>query len=215
MKSVVFTTFIAATLSVAASADWSSQGQSEPRRVPWRPDVSLSSIIQPGEREVVVFRMTLGDTLLEEPTAEKELAREAEISDDVIVAEIVSVTSKLIDNGNWVESSVRVRVSEILQRPDQPLNAGGGIWSLFHDGGEIIVDGTKVKAGLYPIVKTGQRYLIFTAIDYAGRRTQLGLAYPITPRGTLDSDESSEDGKRKSVMNGMPLSNIRRILKRK
>ncbi len=215
MKSVVFITYVTATLSVAASADWSSQGLPEPRRVPWRPDVPLSSIIQSGEKEVVVFQMRLGDTLQEESTAEEELMTVSDHSDDIIIAEIVSVTPRLVDNGNWVETSVSVRVSEILKRPDEPFNKNRGVWALFHDGGEIVVNGTKIKAGLYPILKIGRRYLIGTAIDHAGKRTQLGPSFLITPRGTLDPQETSLHGKRESVMNGMSLSDIRRILKRK
>ena len=164
------------TLVIAAPADSHLHTQSEPRRVPWRFGVPLASVVQPGEKELIVYKIRLGDSFHQEASAKDELLVAAENSDDIIVAEVTSMASHFIDDGNWVESTFTARVSEILKRPEEPLNRRRGTWTLFHDGGEIIVNGTKLKVGLYPTLTIGQRYLVFTAIDYGGRRTQWGYS---------------------------------------
>jgi hypothetical protein len=216
MKCTLFTAYLTVTLAIALSGDWPSQDQSVPRRVAWTPDVALSAVVKPGDTEVVVYQITLGDHADEQKDADSELLMRAENADSVVIAEIISVSAKVVHDDNWVESSVVARVSEILKRGEEPLNTRTGIWrTLFHDGGQVVVNGVKVTVGLYPILKVRQRYLMFTVDDHDEHRVQAGPSFPISPKGILGAAETSLNGKRQSVMTGMRLKDVRRILRQK
>ena len=136
-------------------------------------------------------------------------------ADYVVIADITSVTPIVTDQGTWATTEIASRVTRILRYNDKMPRKTPGAWPMVHDGAEIVIDGVAVKVGAYPVVRKGQRYLIFTSYDRKRGITHAGPAFLIDAGGTLVTSETSVDGPLASVMNGMKLSDVARLLREK
>jgi hypothetical protein len=206
----------AIALMLAASARSDAQNAPNVRRVRWSSEIPLERLVRPGDAIVLVEKPAQHyEPFIEEPDAERELRFRAEQVDDLFVADVTSVLPTVTDNGTWIRTTITARVSEILKHNPKFPNKGLGVWRIVHDGGEILVRGVKIKAGLYPVVRRGQRYLMFTAHNTDDDTTQAGPAFTIDRSGRLVTSETSLDGPLPSVLNGMKLSDVLRYLKDK
>jgi hypothetical protein len=198
-----------------ATTGISAQGLEKTRRVPWSSEIPLKDVVRPGDAHVSVLKPEHYEPFVEEDTAERELAVRAADAGYVIVADITSLTPLVTDDGTWVTTKIGARVSQVLRQNDQYPQKMPGTWQIVQDGGELLVDGVVVKVGMYPVVKPGGRYLIFTWHDRKRDITHLGPSFLIDARGTLVTSETSIDGPLPSVMNGMNLSEVARLLRDK
>lgn len=193
----------------------SAQSPSSGRRVRWSSDIPLNDVVRPDDTSVLVLKPEHFEPFLEEKDAERELLLRAEHADDVLVADIVSVTPAVTENGTWLTTAISARVTQLLKHnprmPQKPL----GSWQILHDGGEISINGVAVKVGAYPVIRQGRRYLMFTAHNRNDGTTHAGPAFLIDQSGTLVASETSIDGPLTSVLNGMKVSSVARLLRGK
>ena len=193
----------------------SAQGSPNGRRVRWSSDIPLKDVVRPGDTTVAVLKPEHYEPFREEDTAERELLVRAANADYVVIADITSVTPIVTEQGTWATTEIASRVTRILRYNHDMPRKTPGAWQMVHDGGEIDIAGVAVKVGAYPVVRRGQRYLIFTSHDRKRGITHAGPAFLIDAGGTLVTSETSVDGPLASVMNGMKLSDVARLLREK
>ena len=192
-----------------------AQGPANGRRVRWSSDIALKDVVRPGDTNVAVLKPEHSEPFVEEDTAERELLVRAANADYVVIADITSVTPSVIDQGRWATTEIASRVTRILRYNDDMPRKTPGTWQMVHDGAEIDIDGVVVKVGAYPVVRKGQRYLIFTSYDRKRGITHAAPAFLIDAGGILVTSETSVNGPLASVMNGMKLSDVARLLHEK
>lgn len=203
---VALTSAVAAVLSAQTSID---------RRVPWSSKLPLKEAIRHGDTNVLVLNPEHRDPLVEEADAEEELLVRAEHADEVFVAEIAAVTPTMKENGTWVTTTISARVIQMLKHDLRFPEPTSPNLQLVHDGGGISINGVDVKVGVYPVVRPRERYLMFIVYNSTDFTRYAGPAFLIDRSGKLVHSETSVDGPLPSVLNGMNLANVIKLLRRK
>jgi alkylated DNA nucleotide flippase Atl1 len=214
LKKLASVTAIALTLAGSAQSD--AQIGPKVRRVRWSSEIPLERVVRPDDEIVIVEKPAQHhEPFMEEPDAERELLFRAEQVDDLFVADVTSVSPTVTDNGTWLKTTITARVVQILKHNPKFPNKRPSVWRIVHDGGQISLRDVTIKAGMYPVVRRGRRYLMFTAHNTDNGATQAGPAFEIDRSGRLVTSETSLDGPLPSVLNGMKLSDVSRLLKEK
>ena len=131
----VWITLIGVTATVILA-----QGPPNGRRVRWSSDIPLKDAVGPGDTSVAVLKPEHYEPFREEDTAERELLVRAANADYVVIADIMSVTPIVTDQGTWATTEIASCVTRILRYNDDMPRKTPGAWLMVHDGAEIDID---------------------------------------------------------------------------
>jgi hypothetical protein len=155
--------YAAVTLAALNPADELLEAQSV-RRIHYAgPGVTLESQLTPGDRVVVVQKIESPPMIgsRERATASSELRRLRARADAVVFGEIASITSELTADHSWVQTNVVVRAIETFKDSVGAFAVGETNAVIEYDGGEVLLKNVIVRAGTYPLMHVGNRYLFF------------------------------------------------------
>lgn len=200
MKSTLALSFAAV---IACGALLVSQGASEPRRVPFS-SRSISSMIRPGERQIVVTSGLQRPHAAESPEGTAFVAAIAEWNPILLIARVtdiqphffnmslpVDVTPVPPEQANWIGSRITINVERVLSTTsDMTLDEGSRVTFVDEGAGSAVINGTRVDTEtewLAPIER-GRRYLIAARVE-DGRFIATAMFHDQTLRSTLKGRE--------------------------
>jgi len=138
------------------------------RVITFSPNVPIAERLIPQDRTVVVtkyFAPPFVPANFDQPLDET-IDEQTRLHDTVVVAQGLSSSGKLIDNGTWVQSTVRGNILELIKSDTLATNAKRV--EFWHDDGETFVKNVRVCAGVYPVFESQERYLLFLGRDHQG-----------------------------------------------
>lgn len=174
------------TVAVCCLSVFPVAGQSNPRsaagpqarEVPLSPGTPLRERIQPGE-DALIIRSTRSRPLeVLPPSGTSMFEWSTANASAVVVADIIDSSPVLAKAGDWITSTIEASIIEVLKPSNIWSPAAGGTFSFEQDGGEALVEGTRVRA-ILPWAKpfeVGHRYLLFVTVDPA---TKAALVTPL------------------------------------
>ena len=136
------------------------------RQVRQRWGVPITSLLLPGETRLVVVHQGSPPLLVYAPPGTSEAAWLTQISQVVMKARVVSRLSKLTPNEDWIETSVQMKILQVLKSTGhRSFNVGQEV-SFVEPGGSLDIEGRQIDA----IVEwargyeVGKEYLIFAGL---------------------------------------------------
>jgi hypothetical protein len=163
----------AVALAVAFGA--AQTGQQSPtlerqHRTMHRSGHPLEELLTPGADRLVVEKDQSPPMIVGPPPGSAELEWRAKRAPTVVILEVETVTSQLTPARDWIESEVHANVEQVLKY--SPVVIPGSSVKFHQDGGEMMIQGTRVTA----------------VLEYADGFVPKGR-YLVFP-GTTDSDET-------------------------
>ena len=175
--------------------------------------VPLESQLIQGD-EIVVFQRIESPPLIvirEGTTASSELARFRRQAEAVVLGEVVSIAGELTPDRSWVRTKVSFRSIEAFK--DAKEFAPVGKTAIFeYDGGEVGIKNVIVRAGTYPLLRPGDRYVLFLSKNPDKGHWYSSIVLEVTADGRLKVPEIQE-GRANSPIDGMPLFEALAILR--
>lgn len=185
-----------------------------------RKGLPLAALVKPGAGAEVVIQKDQAPPLFVEPAeGTPRLEWIAKQTPYVFVGTVLSTTSLLTPDKDWVRSAVQVRIDEVLKKSDSALDVGQTI-GFQQDGGNILLGATMVRAVLSWVenFEEGQRYIFFADGPREGSSDWNVLnhsSYKIGPDGSLKSmakqGRASAEGVGVSLV--AAISRIRSVVK--
>jgi hypothetical protein len=167
-----------ARVSPAANSPFEVQAalRSVPRTREIRTNLPIPAQLQPADEVVRVKKSAIVDYVYYgNETPAQEIARSVRDADAIAVFEADTVEAALVEGDTWIRTRVSGRVTTALKNPG--LFSNGRVDVQF-DGGGMRINGVEVRAGGYPILKPGSRYLAF--IQTNGDDRWLGWTFDVT-----------------------------------
>jgi len=143
---------------VLAQRPGDQQGKIRSRR-----GVPLVALVGPGSgAEVVVEKDQAPPLFIEPPSSADRLQWMAKQTPYVLVVSVEAAITSLTPDRDWVETTVLMRVEEVLKHADVPVERGQTI-TFVQDGGNITLGQTVVRARVSwaDNFEQGARYLVF------------------------------------------------------
>jgi len=135
-----------------------------------RKGIPLSEIIKNGPKDVpvVVEKDQPSPLFVHPPEGTGQLEWIASGVPFVLIIRIEGMTPMLTSQRDWVTTTVRARVEQIIKKRSEAPLAVGQVIQFSQDGGEITLDGVRVKARVpwTESFQPGARYLVFA--EYLG-----------------------------------------------
>jgi hypothetical protein len=128
------------------------------RTIEHRPSVSLRSRILPGDRLVLVTRSVHGIVAVEPPTVAQEARYAAGVSDVVLVADVTAGETVFIEDESWLGTRLKFETIDVVLSDGRTPRGGELVWN---GGGELVIDGVAVRAGLRWATPKDKRFLLF------------------------------------------------------
>lgn len=88
-------------------------------------------------------------------TRQEVIARMTRQSNLIATVRISQVRPSLVEDGSWIRTRVTGTADAVLKGPAGPK------FEAQFDGGEMVINGVRVRAESYPVLRPGSRYLIF------------------------------------------------------
>jgi hypothetical protein len=158
----------------------------QPRR-----GVPITSLLRPEDTQLIIVSARMNPPLsAEPPRGTSTAAWKTRLSKGVIIARVESRLSELTPDKDWIETSVQIKVLQVLKPAGlQSFNVGQEL-SFIEQGGSLNLEGRQIKA----IVRwasefeVGKEYLIF-ARALPNNELAIGptFAYEILPGSSLRS----------------------------
>ena len=158
------------------------------RRVVRRLSVPITSLLRPGETRLVVVYRGTPPLLAYAPRGTSEAAWLTRISRVVMRVRVVSRQSMLTPNEDWIETSVKMKILQVLKFTGRRSFHVGQEVSIMEPGGSLDLEGRQIDA----IVEYGRRkevgkeYLIFANLT-SDNLLVIGYSstFEILPGGSL------------------------------
>lgn len=133
-----------ALLAVTAAA--SAQPASAPRHVRNLPGHPLTELIKPGDRTLEVERFLDPPLMMDPPEDVPVVEYLFDHASGIVVARIEEKKGTLTSAQDFVRSLVSASILEVLKTPPGMVLRKGDRVSFWDDGGEVMVDGTRIIA---------------------------------------------------------------------
>ena len=187
------------------------------RHIPFGKAFPIIEQLRPGDRVVTLDSPKIGDGLEKQPGSVDEALNELMIMPEVVVFRVQRSESYLVENGTWVRTRVSAQVENAVRHSASiPWGDAPNQLILDAEDGEIQLKGVTVKAGRYPILVPGSRYLGLLAYDGNNKSWYLGIGYAIDRNNKLQR-LNNWDGTAhsfESPLEGLPLETVIDRLKR-
>lgn len=157
-----------------------------------RKGLPLAALVKPGAAAEVVVQKDQAPPLFVEPAEGTPwLEWTSKQTPYVFVGTVLSTTSSLTPDKDWVTSAVQVRIDEVLKKSNRALDVGQTI-GFQQDGGNVLLGATMVRAVVSWVdnFEEGQRYILFADGPSEGSNDWEVLnhsSYKIGPDGSLKS----------------------------
>jgi hypothetical protein len=186
--------------------------QSKPSRlILSMPGTPVADKLRPDDESVVVQRGDIISTFVDDRvlSVEQDLDERSQFADAIAVVESRGTNSYLIDNGEWIQSTLVLHSVRSLKERVPPVFDADGSTTVVYDGGELRIKGIRVRAGLHYHFKPGERYLVFlrarsTRVFFSGMQLRITSDDRIAPMHLSDGTESTAP----SALYGISLKQI-------
>lgn len=188
------------------------------RKIYWNNGVPLSSLLSSDDRLVIVEKATsheppfhVGPPL----TVAEELHRLDATSHAIVVLRVTDLKAELTSAGDWIRTRVRGDTVERVKTPTSPSLEVTGLVDFEVDGGEMRFGNTIVRAGTYPVFRTGSTYLVTLVADRDGV-WRLSQHFLVDRTGKISVPEffNSRGEKPSDQILGLRLAEVTKRLKR-
>jgi hypothetical protein len=178
---------------VGHAEKWTSAQSLKTRHIIEQPKVPIASQLRPDDEMVLVeragFETRLVDTTVR--SVSEELDLRARGSDVIAVAEMVTTEGILVNNDSWVRSKVTFRPLRVVKDSKQVIGERESRLVVFHDGGDVRINGVFVRAGYFYKYMAGARYLLFLGSFSKDNNAPFSLQMAVGPDNKLTSMELS------------------------
>jgi hypothetical protein len=139
-----------------------------------------------GEPLVIVEKVTTGGLVVErgQPATFAERIATMAACDNLAVIDSVKADARLSENGTWVQTRLTARAIEVVKGTDMPLTDGRAL-EFAHDGGQLILRGTVVRAGFSPSWDADRKYLLCLSHNHLLNAWTPGEMFEVDGRDTL------------------------------
>lgn len=170
-----------------------SQQSPKPRQLIEQPNVPIASRLRPDDEMVLVERAGFETRLVD--TAVRSLSEELDLrasrSDVIALAEMVTTEGILVNQDSWVRSKVTFRPLRVVKDSKHVIDQSDPRLVVFHDGGDVRINGVFVRAGYFYKYIAGARYLLFLGSFSKDNNAPFGLQMAIGPDNKLTPMELS------------------------
>jgi hypothetical protein len=160
------------------------------RQVHQQRGVPIKSLLRPGDTQLTIVFARFPPLLVEPPPGTSKAAWKTRRADAVIIGRVESRLSKLTPDEDWIDTSVQLKILQILKSTGpRPFNVGQEV-SFIEKGGSLNIEGRQIDAIVEwaSRFEVGKEYLIFTDVN-SNNELVFGVAsaYEIVPGGSLRS----------------------------
>lgn len=126
-------------------------------RVIARSDSRIPTQVLPDDQEIMISEWAIVDTVR---LTDDELIRlRVESAVSIVVARITSVGGELTKDETWINTRLHGLVEQVVK--GDSVTPPGGAFAAYLHGGEARVGTVRVRAGEFPLIAAGARYLLF------------------------------------------------------
>ena len=166
----------------------------------------IQNRLAPADRFVTIKRPGSEEPAVESESPEIEMQSLSLLSELVVLHQI-AVEPYLSDEGSWIRTRMKGRVSQVFKSESLGLLPGASV-EFEMDGGEMIVKGVRVRAGSPPEITTRPHFIAL----YLNPRTkgwELATGFEIGNDDTLQPmSRLDKSAPRESKLRGKPLAEI-------
>ena len=148
---------------------------------------------------------------------EEDLDRRAQEAHGIAVVELHESVSVLVENGSWIRSKLTLKAIQLVKESTPPLFASDGKVTVDHDGGELTINSTRVRAGGYYAFLPKKRYLVFLRSSVPGRIGFVGMQLKIDSNDRIAPTDlsSGQVATAGSSFYGLPVKTVISEFKRR
>ena len=153
----VFVGLLAAWMLAAPTA--SSQPSPKIREI--RNSTAIPAQLLPDDEIVVVKEarsITTDYVYFGNETPQQEIARQVNMADGVVIVDVETVNGSLIEHDTWIRTKVTGKAAQVIKNPSMFPK---GRVEFQYNNGVVQLNGVEVRAGDYPHIAPGARWLVF------------------------------------------------------